>query len=82
MYGYDMGWGWHWMGLLGMLLFWLVVIVTAVVALKYLAGGGSRSTHEPTVNRSAARAILEERYARGEIERDEYLRKREDLERK
>ncbi|HWD28052.1 MAG TPA: hypothetical protein VG387_12855 [Rhizomicrobium sp.] len=30
-------------------------------------------------NRAAARRILEERYAKGEIQRDEYLQKRQDL---
>jgi len=30
-------------------------------------------------DRAGARAILEERYAKGEIQRDEYLQKRQDL---
>lgn len=77
---WGMGWGW-----LGMILFWLVpllvVIVLVAAAIKYLTGGGSRSGPEPTAGRSDALAILEERYARGEIEREEYLRKREDIKR-
>ena len=43
--------------------------------------GGSRSKPEPMAGRSDALAILEERYAHGEIEREEYLRKRKDLKR-
>ena len=35
------------------------------------------STASPTV--SQASALLDERYARGEIERDEYLQRKEDL---
>ncbi|MEJ0028237.1 MAG: SHOCT domain-containing protein [Rhizomicrobium sp.] len=36
--------------------------------------------HEPAPDsRAGARRILEERYARGEIQRDEYLQKRQDL---
>ncbi|MBI3575518.1 MAG: SHOCT domain-containing protein [Gammaproteobacteria bacterium] len=77
---WGMGWGW-----LGMILFWLipllVVIVLVAAAIKYLIGGGSRSRPEPTAGRSDALAILEERYARGNIEREEYLRKREDIKR-
>ena len=77
---YGMGWGW-----LGMILFWLVplfvVIVLAAAAIKYLIGGGSRAKPESTAGRSDALAILEERYAHGEIEREEYLRKRDDLKR-
>ena len=33
----------------------------------------------PPGSRSEARAILEERYAKGEIQREEYLQKRQDL---
>ena len=33
----------------------------------------------PPGSRSEARAILEERYAKGEIQRDEYLQKKQDL---
>lgn len=81
---YRMGWGMGW-GWLGMILFWLVplfvVIVLVAAAIKYLVGGGSRSKPESTAGRSDALAILEERYAHGEVEREEYLRKREDLKR-
>lgn len=78
---YGMGWGW-----LVMILFWLVplfvVIVLVAAAIKYLVGGGSRTKPESTAGRSDALAILEERYAHGEIEREEYLRKRDDLRKK
>ena len=39
--------------------------------------GGTPST--PTGNRKEALDILEARYARGEIQRDEYLQKKQDL---
>jgi len=81
---YGMGWGMGW-GWLGMILFWLVplfvVIVLVAAAIKYLVGGGSRSKPVSTAGRCDALAILEERYAHGEIEREEYLCKREDLKR-
>lgn len=77
-YGPGMsGWGW---GLMGGLhgLFWLVLLVLAGVALvalvRYLwRGGGAESPA------SSARRVLDERYARGEIDRTEYLQRRQDL---
>jgi putative membrane protein len=75
-----MGWGW-----LGMILFWLipllVVIVLVAVAIKYLVGGRPHTKPESTTGLIDALALLEERYARAEIESEEYLRKREHLKR-
>ena len=72
------GWGW---GLMGGLhgLFWLVLLVLAGVALvalvRYLWRGGAGTD----VTSSSARRVLDERYAKGEIERAEYLQRRQDL---
>lgn len=41
--------------------------------------GGRRTNAPGNPIKSDARATLEQRYARGEIEREEYLKKREDL---
>lgn len=79
-YGPGMsGWGW---GLMGGLhgLFWLVLLVLVGIALvalvRYLWRGGGTET---PASGSAARRILDERYAKGEIERAEYLQRRQDL---
>lgn len=68
-----------WVGLISMamyLLFWCVVIIIAArMAKKYLVGGAFTHPKEDT-----AMAILRERYARGEIEFEEFMRKKEDLE--
>lgn len=78
--GWGFGWGWHW---LGMLLFWLIplliVIVLAGAAIKYFFAGATRSSGVAREERNRALDVLEERYARGEINRDEYLQKRDDL---
>ena len=68
------GWGmWPMMFFGG--LFWIILLVLlAVVATKFFRAPGRES--EP---RSAGLSILEERYARGEIPRDEYLQKKGDL---
>lgn len=67
MYGYGPGWfGW-----LFMVLFWILVIVGAVAAIRYLLAG---------TRRNSALDILKERYARGEIDREEYERMRREIE--
>ena len=75
-YGYMMWNGGH--GLFGglmMLLFWGLVIGLVVLAFRGFSG---RSDTRPG---NSALDILKERYARGEIEEDEYERRKERLER-
>ena len=85
MMDYGMGWGMGW-GWFGMMLFWLVplfvVIVLAAAAIKYLFAGGARTGTALRDDRNRALEVLEERYARGEINREEYLQKRDDLKRR
>ena len=76
--GYGMGW--HWLGWLGMAFFWLVLVLLVLAAVKYLMG--NRRSNAPDGERKpGALAILEETYARGEIDREEVLKKRDDLNR-
>jgi putative membrane protein len=78
--GYGMGGYALWGGLM-MVLFWGVVIVFIVAVVRWLVGG-SAGRHPHLHERSnRALEILEERYARGEIEREEYLQRRDDLKR-
>ena len=74
--GYGYGYGF---GLIHMV-FWVVILVAIVVAIiwlvRSLAGGGGNGPH---ARRSAGLEVLEERYARGEINRDEYLQKKKDI---
>lgn len=77
-YGYG-GYGPGWMMLFGGV-FWIVLIVLAIAAVVWivrsLRHGGPYSPH---LRRSAGPDILEERYSRGEINRDEYLQKKRDI---
>lgn len=73
MYGYDHG-AWMFGGWLGMVLIWLVPIILLLVAIKYLATGSKSGGYGKT-----PLEILEEAYARGEISRDDFLQKRDDL---
>ena len=76
--GYGMGW--HWPGWLGMAFFWLVLVLLVLAMVKYLKG--NRRSNAPDGERKPdALVLLEERYARGEIDREEFLKKRDDLNR-
>ena len=76
--GYGMGW--HGLGWLGMAFFWLILILLVLAVVKYLKRG--RGSNAPDGEKKPdALAVLEERYARGEIDREEYLQKRDDLKR-
>ncbi len=69
------GWGWG-MGLVG--LFVMLVVVALVVWLIIATTQGPSSRHRAG-GRSAI-DLLDERYARGEIDRNDYLERRADLE--
>jgi len=75
------GMGWHWFGWLGMAFFWLIPILLVLATVKYLMAGRRLNTPDGE-SRPEALAVLEERYARGEIEREEYLQKRDNLQKK
>ena len=64
--GHMSGWGYGFMGV-GMALFWGLLIFGIVVLLRYTGGGRG----QPPAPDSAER-ILAERFARGEIDEQEY----------
>lgn len=72
---HDWGWGGMWLGPIFMLLV-LAGLVAGIVALVR-AFAGQRPASDPSSR--SPRDILDERYARGEIDREEYLRRREDM---
>lgn len=86
MWGHGSDWGimgdWDgiWWGSFGMII-WLLILIAVVASIVWLirsiSGGGGREALPP--RRPAGLDILEERYARGEIDRDEYLQKKQDL---
>ena len=75
---HPMMWGmWGAWGLgmmLMMLVFWAAVIVGIVLAIRWLVGQGRLGRPH-----DAALDILRQRYARGEINKDEFEAKRRDL---
>jgi putative membrane protein len=73
-FGAGHGWTWlSWLGPVAMIVFW-ALFVTAIVMLIVHLARQSRSAHD-----GMALSILKERYARGEIQREEYELKRKDL---
>ena len=67
-------------GILWMALFLGIPFLLIIALLKYLfARPGSKDSREAPPGQKAPLDILKESYARGEISRDEYLQKRDDL---
>jgi len=70
-YGGDWGWGHMIFGSVMMLLFWGVIIVGIVIVVRWIAGGVSRESGSSPPRRRAL-DILEERFAKGEIDKEEF----------
>lgn len=70
--GHSWGWGF---GPLFMVLFWGLVVIGIVALVQYLLRGPGNAPRGKN-----ALDILKERYARGEIDKDEFERKKRDLE--
>jgi putative membrane protein len=64
--------GWGFLGFLHMGLWWILLILGIVVLLKWLFAGNRAPADQ-------ALQILKERYARGEIGKDEFEQKRRQL---
>ncbi|MFG1346473.1 SHOCT domain-containing protein [Ancylobacter sp. VNQ12] len=72
-----MGWGWTLFHGVFTLLLLIVGILAAVALVRFISGGRD---HPPSPDRrSRALDFLEERYAKGEIDREEYLQKKGDI---
>ncbi len=79
-WGTMMG-GWGWLGMAFHLLFWILLLVALVFLIKWLAQGNRTAKQEDLKGDSSGRwmEILKERYARGEIDREEFEQKKRDL---
>lgn len=75
---------WGGMGGMGWMWLWWVLIVLGVVAVAFglirAATPGNRGAPgRSSGGRSSARQILDERYARGEIDEEEYRKRRREI---
>jgi putative membrane protein len=84
-YGMMGGWGYGGYGGYGFglihIVFWAVVLIAIITGIVWLVRStASAGTHgAAAARRSAGLDVLEERYARGDINRDEYLQKKRDI---
>jgi len=77
---WEHGFSWEWVlyGGIMMLLFWGGLIASVTLAFRTFSGF-RRSVSPSALKPNPALDILNERYARGEINRDEYMNMRQDL---
>jgi len=70
-------WGWgNWILTTGLtVIFWALVITAVVLLARYLLSLSQRPTTTRSAGASGAEQVLAERYARGEIDDDEYKRR-------
>ncbi|MCL4437465.1 SHOCT domain-containing protein [Patescibacteria group bacterium] len=72
MFGYGDYWGWS--GMILMFVWWIVVIIAVVLAIRWLAGESGGRHHG-----NDAIKILKGRYAKGEIDKKEFEEKLNEL---
>jgi putative membrane protein len=72
-------WGWGWVGwtlmAVVMVLFWVGLITAIVLAIRYVAGSSNVAAGPPSYRLSRPEDVLAQRFARGEIDDDEYRRR-------
>jgi putative membrane protein len=73
-WGPGMMWGWWGMGWIFMIIFWGLVVVGVIFLIRYLIGTTKTGRGE-----ESALDILKKRYARGEIDKEEFEQKKKDL---
>ena len=71
------GWGMGPMMFFGGLFWVFLLVLIAIIVMKFAQGPWQKG--EAQHRRSAGLAILDERYAKGELQREEYLQKKSDL---
>lgn len=74
--GFHSSWGGMGVGMIGMALFWILVVVALALLLRNLWRRSPGSQRPPP---KTSLEILEERYARGEIDKKEFEEKRRAL---
>jgi putative membrane protein len=76
-YGDHGGWGGWVLMSLAMLAFWSLLIAAIVVIVKAWRGDGAANPGGSTTKSEDALVVLDRRFARGEIDADEYAARRE-----
>lgn len=77
--GMMYGWGMGWFGGILMIVFWVLIIVGLIFLIKWLVQSTKGDSSPGRSRPPSAIDILKERYARGEIDKQEYEEKKRDL---
>ena len=72
-------WGMGWFGMIFMIIFWGLIIVGLVLLIRWLIQNTGGKAHSGISTGSKAMDILKERYARGEINLDEFESMKKDI---
>lgn len=75
MHGFGFGFG----GFVVMILFWVLLILGVVWLIRSLFSGGRYPSLQGSDREESAKEILDRRYARGELSREEYEVMKQDL---
>ena len=73
------GWGMGWFGMIFMIIFWGLVIFGLVSLIRWLIQNTSSKGQTGVRTGSNAMNVLKERYAKGEISRDEFESMKKDI---
>jgi len=73
-WGNMMGWGFGILGWLFMIIFWILIILGVIALVRYLGNSGKTVKDDNT-----PLDILKERYAKGEIDKEEFNEKKKDI---
>ncbi len=85
-WGPSMMWGGGWFGGIFMILFWVLVIAGIIALVRWLVASnrasnpGATGTRGATGTGASALETLKQRYAKGEIDREQFLAMKKDLE--
>jgi putative membrane protein len=86
--GYDWGWGpgmmgygygMSWFGHILMVVFWVAVIVGIIFLIRWLVAASRTGGQSLSHGGDTALDILKKRYARGEIDKQEFEERKKDL---
>lgn len=69
--------GWGWFGLIFMIVWWAVIIAVAILIIKWAFH--FRKMHHESMEEKSPIEIVKERYAKGEITKEEFERMKKDL---
>lgn len=73
------GWGYGYGNGLAHMIIWVVILIAIIIGIVWLVRLLSAKDDRVLPRRRAGLDVLEERYARGEINREEYLQKKQDM---